>query len=237
MPRRQAQKAGDYFWPQSIPIPSSARRTSGKTRHMTSATVDIGSEVGGFRQYRRPRARARLFSFFPFFYSFPRVCPNWYLRYFSTRSFVTRNDRFFVLLCPVVFHCPYLLSLFLPNAAAAPPYFHAFDLTTHVPLPMYFQMIKRGGKKMEKMEREVIETRRKNGEWDGSEPGDDHVRKRTMSNVRNAALVTFHIYALRRLLLHTGCRIFDARGNFIWWFLLADNSRKHIKHIIFRIAK
>lgn len=36
--------------------PRSARRTSGKTRHMTvtSATVDIGSKVGGFRQYRRP---------------------------------------------------------------------------------------------------------------------------------------------------------------------------------------
>lgn len=101
-------------------------------------------EVGGFRQYRRPyaRARARLFRvlfFLFFFYSFLVFAQTGYLRYFSTRSFVARNDRFFVLLCSVVFHCPYLLSLFLPDAAATPPYFHAFDLTTHVPPPMYFQ--------------------------------------------------------------------------------------------------
>lgn len=42
----------------------SARRTSGKIRYMTvtSATVDIGSEVDGFRQYRRPLARARAYT-------------------------------------------------------------------------------------------------------------------------------------------------------------------------------
>lgn len=41
------------------PFVPHSRRTSGKSRCMTvtSATVDIGSEVGGFRQYRKPRER------------------------------------------------------------------------------------------------------------------------------------------------------------------------------------
>lgn len=88
----------------------------------------------------RARVCSDLFSLFlslsPLLFLFVLVfAQTGYPRYFSTWSFVIRNDHFFVLLYPLVFHCPYLLSLFLPDAAAAPPHFHAFDLTTHIPPP------------------------------------------------------------------------------------------------------
>lgn len=162
--RRQAQKAGDYFWPQSIPnlSPSPACRSSagfGKAPVYDGNVCDCRYRsrsrwFSAISARENPRvyltdyhdrgalvdshgdACARLFGvpFFPlspsfflfFFYSFLVFAQTGYPRYFSARSFVTRNDRFFVLLCPVVFHCPYLLSLFLPDAAAAPPRFSCF---------------------------------------------------------------------------------------------------------------
>lgn len=140
-PRRQAQKAGDYFWPQSIPIPIPLvghPEKPGIWRLRLSISVPKSVVFGNIGDRARARVRSA-FSFFLFFYSFFVFAQTGYLRHFSTRSFVARNDRFFVLLYSVVFHCPYLLSLFLPDAVAAPPYFHAFDLTTRVPPPIYFQ--------------------------------------------------------------------------------------------------
>lgn len=61
---------------------------------------------------------------------------------------------------PVVFHCPYLLSLFLPDAAAAPPHFHAFDLTAYVLLRSRERTIK--NKQRERKGRERVVPRKTN---------------------------------------------------------------------------
>jgi len=148
--RRQAQKAGDYFWPQSIPNPvprsSDIRKNPAYDGNVCDCRYRFRSQwfsaISEIARSWRGRARvcSILFSLsFPPLFLFLMFAQTGYPRYFSTRSFVTRNDRFFVLLCPLVFHCPYLLSLFLPDAAVAPPHFHAFDLTTHIPPPMYLR--------------------------------------------------------------------------------------------------
>lgn len=115
--------------------------------------------VSSFEMYSSLFASVRLYLFF-FFYS-SRCLPKLDIHGTFPRVVLCNSQwPLFRPFVPVVFHCPYLLSLFLPDAAAAPPHFHAFDLTAYVLLRSRERTIK--NKQRERKGRERVVPRKTN---------------------------------------------------------------------------
>lgn len=194
-PRRQAQKAGDYFWPQSIPIPVPLvghPEKPGIWRLRLSISVPKSVVFGNIGD----RVRARPFSFFFLFFLFvPRVCPNW----ISTVLFhaVLCNSQWPLFRSFVSGSFPLPVFAFIVSAERSRsfPVFSCFWSDNAHTSAHVLSMIKRGGKKKWRRWREKYRICVEEREW-RNEGGRRPCAKRTMSNVRHIVNFLHTLYVV-----------------------------------------